>query len=175
MRFFSNLLLSRDAMGSPVTLNFRGKDSNPTKLGGLLTIAVQALVLFTLVRRCTSLISMEDPSILSFTRPVYVEEMDEYGEMKFSDYHFSVGVHVEYQRQGERGTLVLPEEFGRFVSEIKYLKEEADGTYLDSLFYPAVNCSDAFTLDTEPNRKTSGMIIPDGLCADRNNTVVKGS
>ena len=40
MKFFSNLLLARDAMGFPVTLNFRGNDTNPTKLGGLLTIAV---------------------------------------------------------------------------------------------------------------------------------------
>ena len=145
MRFFSNLLLSRDALGSPVTLNFRGKDSNPTKLGGLLTIAVQALVLFTLVRRCISLFSMKDPSILSFTRPVYVEEMEEYGEMKFSDYQFSVGVHVRYRNEGEWRTLVLPEELGRFVTRIKYLDGSADQVY------PAVSCSDAFTLDTTPN------------------------
>ena len=120
MRFFSNLLLSRDAMGSPVTLNFRGKDSNPTMLGGLLTIAVQALVLFTLVRRCTSLFNMEDPSILTFTRPVYIEDMEEYGEMKFSDYHFSVGVYVESKIKGVGATLVIPEELGRFVTSIRY-------------------------------------------------------
>ena len=118
---------------------------------------------------------MTDPSIQSFTRPVYAEEMEEYGIMKFSDYHFSVGVHVEYTNKGEKGTLVLPEEFGRFVTEVKNLTTQADGTYLPSDFYPAVNCSDAFTLDTTPNHKTSKSIIPDGLCVDRNNTIVEGT
>ena len=116
MRFFSNLLLSRDAMGTPVSLNFRGNDKNPTKLGGLITIAVQALVLFTLVRRCTSLINMEDPSIQSFTRPIYAEEIEEFGEMKFSDYHFSVGVYV-YGREFS-DTMVIPEELGRFGTKV---------------------------------------------------------
>ena len=71
--------------------------------------------------------------------------MEEYGEMKFSDYQFSVGVHVRYRNEGEWRTLVLPEELGRFVTLIKYLDRSADQVY------PAVNCSDAFTLDTTPN------------------------
>ena len=71
--------------------------------------------------------------------------MEEYGEMKFSDYQFSVGVHARYRNEGEWRTLVLPEELGRFVTRIKYLDGSADQVY------PAVSCSDAFTLDTTPN------------------------
>ena len=61
--FFSNLIRNRDVMGHPVTLNFKGNDSNPTLLGGFMTIAVKGLVLFFLSQLFFSLKNMDDPSI----------------------------------------------------------------------------------------------------------------
>ena len=78
---------------------------------------------------------------------IYPEELEEYGDMSFSDYHFNVGVEVKSNRQGEKpANLVIPESLGRFVTEIKEREYSKDvlGTY------PAVNCSDAFVLDVEP-------------------------
>ena len=63
MRFFSNLIRNRDAMGHPVTLNFKGSDTNPTLLGGFITIIVRGLVIFHLLQVFLSLQNMDDPSI----------------------------------------------------------------------------------------------------------------
>ena len=63
MRSFSNFIRNRDAMGHPVTLNFKGNDTNPTILGGIISVAVRGLVVFFLFQLFLSLKNMDDPSI----------------------------------------------------------------------------------------------------------------
>ena len=145
-------------MAHPVTMNYKGHDSHSTRLGGVLTILVRGLVIFELVRLSTNLVGMTDPSILSFVRPLYDGEITKMGEMKLSDYHFGMGVYVT-----SNGTAIaIPENLGRFITEIQTKKDDS------IIQYPAVNCSDAFTLDIEPGNRISKKIIPDGYCADRN-------
>ena len=92
--------------------------------------------------------------------------------MSFSDYRFNVGVHVDSNILGEKpASLAIPESLGRFVTEIK--QREAFEDVLAT--YPAVNCSDAFVLDVEPNNEMTQYTIPNGYCADPKNTVLNGS
>ena len=63
MKFFSNLIRNRDAMGHDVTLNFKGNSKNPTLLGGLMTIVARGLVLLFLFQLLLGLKNMEDPYI----------------------------------------------------------------------------------------------------------------
>ena len=100
---------------------------------------------------------------------IYEEELDEYGDIKFSDYQFNVGVLIKSTVGKKTEILELPESLGRFVTQV-----EEHGVSGASVSYPSVNCSDAFDLDIEPKGMTE-KVKPYGLCADSNNTVIKGS
>ena len=55
---------------------------------------------------------MNDPDILSVTRPLYKNEIDELGAVNLRDYRLSVGVYLY-----SRGEIVdLPPSLGRVVS-----------------------------------------------------------
>ena len=103
---------------------------------------------------------------------LYLEELEAFGDMTFSDYRFNVGVLVSKNLPGEEPVSIeLPESLGRFVTQIKNIKDAG----AEIVSYPAVNCSDAFVLDVEPNSKMTRDVIPNGLCVDSNNTVLNGS
>ena len=101
---------------------------------------------------------------------IYEEELDEYGDIKFSDYQFNVGVLIKSTVGKKTEILELPESLGRFVTQV-----EEHGVSGASVSYPSVNCSDAFDLDIETSWKMIEQVKPYGLCADSNNTVIKGT
>lgn len=49
MQKFVDFIVSQDMYGQPVTVNFRGDDTFRTKVGALLSLATNALIIFNLV------------------------------------------------------------------------------------------------------------------------------
>ena len=76
---FMSLFLSRDMLGHPLTINYKGDGNFNTKLGAFLSISIQVMVLYILVSLTIDMIEMNDPSILSYKRPLYEEEAEELG------------------------------------------------------------------------------------------------
>ena len=50
---------------------------------------------------------------------IYEEELDEYGDIKFSDYQFNVGVLIKSTVGKKTEILELPESLGRFVTQVE--------------------------------------------------------
>ena len=92
--FLTDFLLSRDELSHPVTMNYRGSDVIPTKLGATMSVGIKILVLIYLVQAFNEVFEMRQPTIESYTRPLYDEELDEFGDMNFVDYAFTVGIFL---------------------------------------------------------------------------------
>ena len=58
-----NFFLGLDKLGHPFTVTYKGNETHPTKLGAIITITIQILVIIKLVNKTTELVSMNDPSI----------------------------------------------------------------------------------------------------------------
>ena len=76
------------------------------------------LVLVQLVQKTTDLVAMNNPNTSSYTRPIYVAEVKEMGEISFQDQNFNFGINlISRHLQSNRETPIsLPENIGRFVS-----------------------------------------------------------
>ena len=111
---FMSLFLSRDMLGHPLTINYKGDTNFNTKLGAFLSIGIQVMVLYILIDLTIDMIQMNDPSILSYKRPLYEEEVDEFGEINLEEYRFNFGV---YFTSGPN-PIDVPAEIGRVVSVI---------------------------------------------------------
>ena len=104
-------LLARDMLGHSLSINYKGEGSFNTKLGGFLSLVIQTLVLTYLFMRTTELITMSDPTVQSYSRPLYREEVEEFGAINMHDFRFNFGVVAEINGTFEP----LPKEFGRFM------------------------------------------------------------
>ena len=107
-----SILLSRDELGHPIMLNYKGDENYPTKLGALLSIAVKVMMLIFLVQKTISVLDMTDPSIDYYERPLYTEEIDELADTNFSDNNFNAGIFF-YNRGSDK--VEIPETLGTFV------------------------------------------------------------
>ena len=85
MKFLSSFLMSRDVLGHPLSVNYKGSDTFQTKLGAFISISVQALVLTQLILKLLDLIEMNDPSILAYERPIYQDELDDLGVVNLKE------------------------------------------------------------------------------------------
>ena len=79
---------------------------------------------------------MTDPTIVSYNRPIYSEELDDYGNFTFSDYKFYIGVNLVY---GEDEILYLDESSGKFKW---YL--QTNPPVDEKVYYDMVNCNETF-------------------------------
>ena len=70
MMKFRSILMSRDLLGHPLSVNYKGSEAFPTKLGAFISIGIQGLVLVFLALRLIALIEMADPNIISYERPI---------------------------------------------------------------------------------------------------------
>ena len=75
MNKLRSILLSRDLLGHPLTLNYKGNEAYPTKLGAFISIGIQGLVLVFLALRLIALFDMADPQIISYERPIKLDEL----------------------------------------------------------------------------------------------------
>ena len=88
----SSILMSRDRLGHPISVNYKGEDTHKTKIGAFLSIGIQVMVVIFMIQRIIALVEMTDPTIVNQTRPIYEEEAEEFGQLELEDYHFNFGV-----------------------------------------------------------------------------------
>ena len=82
---FLKFILARDVLGHPITINYKGEDTYKTKVGAFLSIGVQVMVLIFLAMKVIALIDMSDPNILIQDRPIYKEEVNDFGHISLDD------------------------------------------------------------------------------------------
>ena len=93
MKFLSTFLINRDNLGHPITVNYKGSDTYQTKLGGFFTIGIRAMMLIYLLITVIALVSMSDPTIITYSRRLYKEEVEDMGAINpAQDYFFNFGV-----------------------------------------------------------------------------------
>ena len=85
MKFLSSFLMSRDVLGHPLSVNYKGSDTFQTKLGAFISICVKALVLTQLILKLLDTVNMSDPSILAYERPIYQDELDDLGVVNLKE------------------------------------------------------------------------------------------
>ena len=64
---FIKYIVSLDAFGEPVTLNYRGKSTYKTGLGAFFTICLRAFILTYGLLSIIDVLSYEDPQITQYT------------------------------------------------------------------------------------------------------------
>ena len=133
----SNILMSRDRLGHPISVNYKGEDTHKTKIGALLSIGIQVMVIIFLIQRTIALVEMSDPTIVNQTRPIYEAEAEEFGQLELEDYHFNFGVFFT-DRHGD--PLEIPPEVGRVIQD-RRARGERD---VESNISAAIRCTEVF-------------------------------
>ena len=89
MRFsLMRQLATFDDFGHRPQLMYKGAESHQTSLGGVCSCVVKIMTLIMIFMAGKSLLLMEDPDIISFSRPMSKEERDALGPINFADYGF---------------------------------------------------------------------------------------
>ena len=139
---FISFLLSRDMLGHQISINYKGNPTYNTKFGAFLSIGIQVLVLFQLIQLSIDMVSMNDPTIISYNRPLYKEEIADFDLIELDEYRWTFGVYFT-NSDNPNIPIELPAEIGRIVS-VQQVKDQSRGHFETSLI-PAVNCTDLFT------------------------------
>ena len=82
---------------------------------------------------------MTDPSVQSFSRPIYSEENLDYGDISMHEKYFAFGLYFSVN---DGKPITMPENVGRLVS---YVRSQGQGGVSDSEARPAVPCSEVFS------------------------------
>ena len=122
---FSSVFLSIDMLGHAFGINYRGNATYNTYVGSILSICIYILVMVRLVDRTTDLIDMRDPSVSSMTRPMFIEESIDFGDINLNDFRFNIGVFFKSGKTKEK--IQIPDSIGKvFVEEGRNGVDDAD-------------------------------------------------
>ena len=105
-----SFILGRDSLGHPLRINYKGNQEHPSFLGAFISITITVLVTVQLLHKLTELLDMSDPSIQSYERPIYLDEIKEYGIVSLPEMKYHYGVYFE--KTGGR-PVEIPESVGR--------------------------------------------------------------
>lgn len=65
---FSKLLVSFDDFGHSFALTYKGQETHQTLLGGILSFLIKAMTITMIILLTKSMLLMEDPEIVSYSR-----------------------------------------------------------------------------------------------------------
>ena len=88
----ASFLLNLDNFGHKVELNYKGSETHKSHLGGLCSFCVKVMTLIMAVVALKSMILMEDPEVVSFSRPLSKDEIKQNTQVSFEDYGYLLGV-----------------------------------------------------------------------------------
>ena len=128
------LFLSRDRLGHSFSLNYGGSEMHATKLGALISVTIQLLVAILLVQKSIEVVDMNDPTVEVLSRPLFKEEVEDFGVINVDEYRFNIGMQFfQLDDEGDTVPLDVPESIGRFVSWSEWYT-----------YFPLVNCTGVF-------------------------------
>ena len=71
---FLQFIRSRDFLGRPVTVQFKGQETYKTLCGGVLSIVMQSMILYLLAFSFYEMFFMDNPQIISYDKPLSSED-----------------------------------------------------------------------------------------------------
>ena len=86
--WLTGAIKSRDTFGHPIDVRYKGRETHNSVTGGILTLMLQ---IFTGILTITSLIEvfkMNEPKIVSYTKPLSVDDRAEITPVSFKDYNY---------------------------------------------------------------------------------------
>ena len=86
-----------DDFGHPIALTYKGKDSHQSFLGGFITLMMMLFTATMVVIKIDHVVSMSEPTISSFSRPLSEDHREELGTISMKDYHFNIGYSIVIQ------------------------------------------------------------------------------
>ena len=167
---FTSLLLSRDMLGHPLSINYKGSATFKTILGAILSIGIQVLVLIQLIQLTIDMVQMNDPIILSYSRPLYEEEVNDFGQINMNEYRLDFGVYV-VRGDNRAEPIEIPEGIGRIVNVQTVVGSKIDDG-IDFISY--ANCTDLFTYVNMNLTDKSVNAKQGGYCLDPDQMTVAG-
>ena len=109
-----------DVFGHPISVYYKGEETYPSVLGGVLTVAVQILTLILVLISVKEIWLMEDPTITQYAKPITMQNRKEIGDVNFADYgQHGYVIAIAAQVQGTyngRNYTTLPPEVGRLAA-----------------------------------------------------------
>ena len=93
-------------------------------LGSFVSILIYTLVIVQLIQKSIDLVDMNDPSILSYERPIYIDEdknLGDNGSINLPDHMLHMGVLLK----NHKGSVIeIPESIGHWVSYINVIGKQ---------------------------------------------------
>ena len=86
------------------------------------------------------MILMKDPTILSYSRPLYEDEVNELGEINLDEYRLNFGVFIS-NLEDKFTPIEIPAGIGRIVSKVASFESPGDAS-IESIAY--ASCDDYF-------------------------------
>ena len=166
---FKSFLLSRDILGHPLSINYKGQAKFNTLLGAFLSIGIQVLVLIQLIQLTIDMVQMNDPIILSYSRPLYEEEVNDFGQINMSEYRLDFGVYItsSYDRAKP---IKIPRGIGRMVNVVTKTGQPIYSAKIS----PGVNCTDLFSYVNMDLTEKSINAKRGGHCFDPDDMIISG-
>ena len=86
--WLAKFLHSRDIFGHRIDVYYKGRESFNTSLGGLLTIMTQSLTAVLIYKALFEVIFMEEPEIVSYSKPLTKDEKGDLSPLHFGEYDY---------------------------------------------------------------------------------------
>lgn len=164
-------LLSQDMLGHPLSLNYRGDSEYNTKLGAIISIAVRVIVLAQMVQLGIAMFAMTDPSILSYARPLYESEVNDFGQMNLNEYRFNIGVFFSEGEDADSKIVEIPASVGRVVS---YTKDASASDEDVRDYKDHVNCTSLFQWTNIDLTQRVEQVKQAGYCLNPAEATIRG-
>ena len=117
MRFsLPGMLASFDSFGHRPKLTYKGKEMHKTYFGGFCSLGVKVMTLILLAVALNESVSMDDPGITSFARPLSKQEKHDLGPVNFADRHYSTALLAFINGKFAQ----VPPEVGRLAAYAEY-------------------------------------------------------
>ena len=128
MRFrnisLSKLIKERDSLGHPIRLLLRGEDSYRTICGGLVSIAIQIMTMILIYESLINIVFMDSPEIISFEKPMSVEDKKSLAPLHFNDYGYTIAMKIAvFNYETYEWSMGLPQKVGSFDTWVYHNEE----------------------------------------------------
>ena len=140
----SMIMRKVDMFGHPIGINYKGSEVYNTALGGAISILVYILTLSLTITAISELVSMREPTLTDYTKPMTKEDRQQLFPIRGSDYDFIFAVEVVVRDNSghETSDPYIPPEVG-FLSVGTNDDSDSD--------YELKNCKDVIPQDTYDN------------------------
>ena len=125
MRFsLARFVRSFDDYGHPIQVTYKGEESYQTFLGGVCTGLVQITTLIMILLGLENVLMMTEPSIISFSKTISVDEQADMEEISFARHNFTLAFLITVKTYNGKELTGLPPELGYMRSMIEDLADE---------------------------------------------------